>query len=245
MGATISAVIMENTIFPLWRGLFPAYAKLAEKPNELANAFYPVFGWVVLISSVAGFGISSVAPDLVVTLLGEKWVPAIPLVPWLTFAVAIAGVIDSPLLILTALGRTRMIATQSLIRLVMVGITLPLAGWLWGVQGVAIAVFAVAAAHAPLPIYLLIRETPIKSGDVFQHVWRPLTSGGVMYVVVRLVADAVDGHYAIALCYEIAAGGATFIASSFLLWALSGRRDGPEATLVGMARKRLRMRRTA
>ncbi|MDH3232368.1 MAG: lipopolysaccharide biosynthesis protein [Alphaproteobacteria bacterium] len=245
MAGTISAVIMQNTIFPLWRGLFPAYAKIAHEPEELAAAFYPVFGWVVVVSCVAGFGISSVAPDLVVTLLGEKWAPAIPLVPWLTVAVAIAGVVDNPLLILTALGRTRLIAIQSIIRVVMVGTALPLAGMFWGVEGVAIAVFVVATLHAPIPFYFLIRNSPVTLRDIIRRVWRPLTSGGVMYVVVRIVAEALDGHYAVVLSIEIAAGAATFIVCSLLLWVLSGRPPGPEATFVGQARKRLRVRRVA
>jgi len=245
IASTLSGVIMHSTVFPLWRGLFPAYAKLAEDPAELVHGFYSVFRWVVVVSCIAGFGVASVAPDLVVTLLGEKWAPAIPLVPWLAFAVAINGVVDNPLLAVTALGHTRLCAIQSLIRIIMLVVALPVAGTLWGVQGVAIALFGVGVAHSPIPFYLLIKTAPVGIGDLIQCAWRPIVSGVVMFVVVKLVANVVEAHPAVALCYEIAAGGAVFVTSSFLLWALSGRPEGPESTLINMVGKRLRPRRSA
>lgn len=239
IASTLSGVIMHSTVFPLWRGLFPAYAKLAEDPQELAEAFFSVFRWVVVVSCIAGFGVASVAPDLVVILLGEKWVAAIPLVPWLACAVAINGVVDNPLLAVTALGHTRLCAIQSLIRIVMLLIALPLAGHLWGVQGVAIATFGVSVAHSPIPFYLLIKTTPVGIRDLIQAAWRPIVGGVLMFVVVKLVANAVDVHRALSLGYQIAAGGTVFVASNFLLWAVSGRPDGPESTLIEMAAKRL------
>jgi lipopolysaccharide exporter len=245
MASTLSGVIMHSTIFPLWRGLFPAYSKMAEDPEDLARGFYSVFRWVVVVSCVAGFGVASVAPNLVVVMLGEKWAPAIPLVPWLACAVALNGVVDNPLLVVTALGRTRLCAIQSLIRIAMLLIALPIAGHFWGAQGVAIALFGVAVAHAPIPFYLLIKTTPVTIGDLIRCSWRPVVSSVAMFVVVKLLGRVIETHPALELCYEVAAGGAVFLAGNFLLWALSGRPEGPESTLIDMAAKRLRPRRSA
>ena len=245
MASSLGGVIMQSTIFPLWRGLFPAYAKLVDKPAELAQAYYSVFAWVVLISCAAGFGIASVAPDLVVVLLGEKWIRAIALVPYLAIAIAIAGIVDTPLLILTALGHTKLCAIQSLIRVVLLAIALPLAGTVWGAEGVAKALFGVAILHSPIPFYFLTRKTSISPVAIFLHAWRPVISGGMLFLVVSIVADSLDMHPAMALGVEIVSGGIAFVACNFVFWAISGRPSGPETTLIDIAKKRLRTRRAA
>jgi O-antigen/teichoic acid export membrane protein len=238
IASMLGAVIMDSTIFPLWRGLFPAYSKLADQPEELARSFLSVFGWVVLVCCIAGFGIASVAGDLVIVVLGEKWAAASPIVPWLTIAVAMNGVGDTALLILTALGLTKLCAGQAFIRLAMLAIALPLAGMAWSIEGIAIAFCAVTAAHMFIPFYLLIRNTPVQVADLIHHSWRPVISGVIMFVVVKMVGNAIDASHAVALAAEVAAGAATFIACIFTLWAMSGRPDGPEATALDIVASR-------
>jgi lipopolysaccharide exporter len=239
MGMMLGGVILDSTVFPLWRGLFPVYSKLANDPARMAESFLSVFAWVVLICCVAAFGVAAVAGDLVFAVLGEKWAAAIPLVPWLTFAVAINGVGDTALLILTALGLTKLCAGQALIRVVLLAIALPLAGLEWGVEGVAMAFFGVTTIHLAIPFYLLSRNTPVRLNDLVLHSWRPVASGVVMFVVVAMVGNAVDGGHFVALAAEIGAGAATFIGCIFLFWVISGRPDGPEATALDIVISRL------
>jgi lipopolysaccharide exporter len=241
MAASVGNTMFESTIFPLWRGLFPTYARLARFPKVLAKVFLVVFSWVSIVACAVGFGVAAVANELVLALLGEQWIDAVALVPWLSLATGITAVIDNPLLVLTALGYTRLCALQSIGRLALLGIVLPATALLWGIEAMAIGLFVVTLIYLPVQIYYFLVHVPVTLKAFMAAVWRPLVSGIVMFLVVRLVAGNLAVAPVLALLIEAAAGGVVFTGLLYLLWILQGKPAGPESTMLEKVTPYLRL----
>jgi len=63
---------------------FPVFSKLQNDPQRLQTAFRASFGTISIVTlGLAGLLVTC-APDFYPLVLGEKWLPALPLVPWLT-----------------------------------------------------------------------------------------------------------------------------------------------------------------
>jgi len=235
MAASVGNTMFESTVFPLWRGLFPSYARMARFPRLLAKAFLAVFGWVAIIACAASFGIAAVANELILGLLGDKWVGAVPLVPWLTFATGIMALVDNPLLVLTALGHTRLCALQSIGRLVLLAVVLPVAAMAGGIEVMAIGLFFVSLLYLPIQTYYFLKHVPTTLGELVAVTRRPLLSGIVMFFVVRLVAEMLNLPPLQALFCEALIGGVVFTGTMYFLWVMEGRPAGSESALLKKA----------
>ena len=57
---------------------FPAFSKLASRPEKLAESYRQVVMVVAFLMFPVMTGLSAVAPDLFALLLGERWMPTVP-----------------------------------------------------------------------------------------------------------------------------------------------------------------------
>ena len=57
---------------------FPAFSKLASRPEKLAESYRQVVMIVAFLMFPAMAGLSAVAPDLFALLLGDRWMPTVP-----------------------------------------------------------------------------------------------------------------------------------------------------------------------
>lgn len=64
---------------------FPLFSRLQQEPDKLKNTFFTVTRWTSLIAFPVFSGVSLLAPELVLTLFGAKWMPSIPVMQILAF----------------------------------------------------------------------------------------------------------------------------------------------------------------
>ena len=95
VGADLSLRLTEDVVGPIGRALVPSYAKSLEKPVQLLRAFQLSFALLATFSLAAGVGLSLVAKDLVLVLLGSKWLSAVPFVQWLALHGAFWSMVQS------------------------------------------------------------------------------------------------------------------------------------------------------
>lgn len=115
---------------PISRVLFPTFARLQDRPAELARSYLKWQTAIVALGSLILASIAAVAPVAVPRFLGEKWAPAVPLFALLAIpalgrlSLAVAG--SS----LRALGRLRLLGIWTMVGFVAQGI-----GLLVGLRG--------------------------------------------------------------------------------------------------------------
>lgn len=211
----LAQVFVSKFVPPLNEVAFSAYARIQHDRAATAAAFVKGVRIVMLAALPFYFGLAATAEPLVLTMLGEKWAEAVPIVrllalamPFMTLQVLFSPACD-------ALGRPGIGvsngATGSLILAVsfIVGVN-------WGTTGLAVAWIAA------YPLYLAIncwRALPVigaRLRDVAAAAAPPLMASAIMALGVTLVDQAIDLPALPRLAILVATGAAIYAAFLFV-----------------------------
>lgn len=218
----------SELVMPLRRAMFPTLAKVSENPAELERLFRLSFSAMSVMCFSVGFGLMSIAPELVPILLGEKWTSAVAAMRWLAVHAAFSSLILTLEMPLWVTGRTRLTATQTWLDLTLLIPTAYCAAMAYGVEGAAMARLAVSVVVLPVMIHFVSSACRIGAGKLYGDLWRPLFAGLLMSLVLSLLTTDVVGSTALALALKILAGVVFYPAGVLLLWLLAGKPWGIE-----------------
>lgn len=208
---------MNQGVTVLGRVFFPVLSRLADQPERIRRAWLKLVRAAVLIGLPMGVGITLVSDPLVRTLLGERWVPMIPLLQLMSASIPflVVGVNISPAY--QALGRTGIQFRNGLITSA-ITVAFMLVGSVWGVYGV------VLASLIRCPITLSINAHPVlgmlslRWREVLLPLWRTVVCTAVMAAAVLLSQVWTDGAPAwVVLAVGITVGGLSYGIVVYLL----------------------------
>lgn len=132
-------VLISSTIA---RTAFFAYARLHDEPARLAKSLEMTIWLVTRLALALALAIFVSAPDLIVALLGERWLPSAPLLRILVFYSAMRPLLESVSIFFVAIGKPQrwndLILWQAL---TLIAVATPLTA-VWGAVGTAIGVGA-------------------------------------------------------------------------------------------------------
>lgn len=227
---------------PINRALFSAYATKGD-PAAVGAAYLqaaPVI-WAITLPVVVGTYLA--APQLVHLLLGPQWSDAVPLLRILSLA-GMAGLLTSGALhVYWAINRPQLeVLLESLWVVLLLGLVLMLTP-ARGVEGAALAALISGIMVAPVNVYLLRRYARVSLVRTISLCWRILAGCTTMFGLVSfVVGDPAVGSGREALLQLLvmtAVGAPTYVCVVLALWFLAGRPDGPEATMVRVAARRI------
>jgi lipopolysaccharide exporter len=228
IGRDVSEAPGNDIVMPISRALFPGFAKLQHEPARLAAAVRRSLAAVTLITAPIAFGLSAVAPELIPTLIGEKWLEAIPVAQIMALAALLSAVKSATGNAIVALGHVRWAALVWWTQAIFLTTLAYPAFILGGIAGMAVARIAMECAGAVMVWQLLIKVTSIRSRDFLDAVWPPVMAASIMYGAVILVADAVGGGLLEILALKVAVGVIVYSGVILLIWYARGRPGGPE-----------------
>ena len=180
-----------------------------------------------------GLGVSAVAPELVPLLLGEKWLPAVPLMQWLGIWGALMGAALTIDPLLLATGRSGLLASLKWLQLAVLAPALVYGGLASGVVGIAAAKTLVMIAMLPLLLTWISRAERLPLGRTFSAIGPACGAGIVMYAAVLGVAHLLaDVPQWLRLIAEVATGAITYVTVVLGLWYLRGAPAGPEREVL-------------
>lgn len=235
---------------PINRALLPGFAKM-EKPEQVAKAYSNAVGLLALLALPAAACIFAVSPYLVATLLGSKWLAAIPLMQVLAFHGALLLFQSSMGSILFARGFPATVTgTNGFYAVLLVSLLGVFLGWFSevGLIGAAYAALLTSAVCTPLFLYQMHRCLRMPLSLFVRAIRRPFVAAAVMVGIVELVlprfeptASAIVNMACLAVGVVVAT--LTYVAAILLLWRLEGRPIGAEsiawAFLCDQAKERL------
>lgn len=183
----LASLPMEKIMPLLHQIAFPAYSRIQESVDEVAEYFLKAVRLVSLVTVPILFGIAAVAEQAIPLILGERWKNAALPVALLALSIPVRALdtMHQPLLI--ALGRTRVNLGNSLIT---VGVMAPafLVGLQWGVLGACVT-WLVAY---PVVFFLLtgrmLRVLVLRPRSFAGAVLPAVVAGVSMLVILRLIA---------------------------------------------------------
>lgn len=227
-------------ILPIGRAILPGLQKLRMQASteQLAQAYAQALGSTLAASLPVVFGMALVADPLVRTVLGDKWAEAAILVPLAApFACAEAGMSSIKQILITE-GRFKRVTALAWTR-VMLYLPAMTGGFMVaGVAG-AVAAKSLVATSLLIPASISVSQvTPISWHMVLRQIGRSLLACLIMTAVVWPLMPTIQATYTTSLLQLSVAGllgGAVFGVSVLAVWWGTGRPDGLESRLIGLA----------
>ena len=233
----IASLPTTEMVAPIRAAILPGYAKLASDHERLRASFATTFGAIVIVAVPVAVGLGLLADPLVRVMLGERWLDAIPLLQVLCIAGAINVCTANTWPVFIALGRPWITTV-----LMALGVALIVPFMIWGVQaagpvGAAWALVVVSAVLLAANLFATLRLLRLQVRQLLARSWRTSTAaaimGGTIFAFEAQWSDTGRAFdTALLLGGSTIFGAGTYLASLWVLWRLTGVKDGPEQTAV-------------
>lgn len=166
----------------------PAFAKIQHSQSRVKNGIYEVIEIIGLVSIPVFIGVLFLAPEIVKVLLGEKWLPAIPVFQILMLIGIIQSLLSPLVTALVGIGqpgvRLKLQIIDAVANLLAFFIAVS-----WGIVAVALAYVIVGYCMVPLWFAAIKRFVPVTSGSVIKILIAPTVSSLFMIVWITTAAD--------------------------------------------------------
>jgi O-antigen/teichoic acid export membrane protein len=174
----------------LWRVSYPASARIleaGEDPRRLTERALRLSAVVIGVPAVL---VAGTAPDLVPAVFGERWSDAAAALPWGAAALMIIGPVSTfPIGFLQARGDVgRVVLIVGAQTVTWLAAAAVLSGPL-GVEGIAIAMLAGAAALAVAVVLVMRRHVEVRA---VSPIWPAATAATVAAALAWATADVLD-----------------------------------------------------
>jgi PST family polysaccharide transporter len=193
-GFSFSIQILQLIAFNLMNVLFPAFAKLNDRPQIQYQGFIKAQRILAMVGISACLLQAATAAPFTHLLLAPKWAPSIRVMQILSIGMALRMVAGSSFALLKSQGRFRAILWNrwAFVALQVVGLTIAL--WLGGgINAVATVVGSVSTLIGPVTFFIAIR--PYGAG------WREV--GNVLYRPVICSVLSIGTAWLIGLWMEV------------------------------------------
>ena len=229
----ISAMPSGELLAPLNRVLFPAFAAAKEDPRELKRIFLLAQGVQTLVAIPAAAGLALVAHEVVLFLLGEKWMIAVPFIQILALVNIVQSLTTSGGYALIVLGKIGISVIGIWIRVAVFGVLAFTV--ISGNDALEIAWLRlfVVAVGVWLSFWLLVRTLPgLRFREIVRSSTRPLLGAAAMAAVLSASMDHLALPLGALIALKISLGAGTYTAVVLGLWWMAGRPPGAEAYLL-------------
>lgn len=192
---TISNLPATQITHLVGRVMFPAYSKLQDDQDALRHAYLKTLKYVSMLSVPAAFGIFVIAPDFVSVVLGEKWMPAVPVLQVLCFFGLSRSIAATTGSIFQATGRPEILLKTSFLQLIaMLLLIYPLV-IRYGIVGVGLAVTIPIFIQTIVQVYIVHRILHMNFKDVYITMFPTCLSSIIMTICLFLLKNKVYGLF--------------------------------------------------
>ena len=117
----------------------PTYSKLQSDPQKLSTAFNFVLRSIIRFSVPISLVIFLLSPELVRVLIGEKWLPMVPILRIFIVYSLLRPVFDDTGALITAIGKPKIVSNYLLIQGLLLVVLSPILTYLFKENGAAVA----------------------------------------------------------------------------------------------------------
>lgn len=235
---SLASMTTTELIAPVIRGLAPNFSVLKNAGN--GSMFFQItLTLAAYFLFPVGIGISLVSEELVLTLLGDKWTFAGPMLKWLGPFLMILGInrfLSQQFLII--LEKERLANQLMWMRTVLMAIAISCTVYLGDYHDIPKGLFFYSLITLPI-ILLIVSKSLEMSPTSIVISWLPaLFSTGIMFIFLTII-DLDHLHYWQKLIAKIAIGGLVYLSCIFALYII---RNKPEDSIETLLIKAIRSR---
>lgn len=172
------APVLWSTLTRLQRDQVRLARAIRQAAEMLSLATWPVF-----------VGLAAVAPLAVPVVLGERWLPSVPVLAAVALSAVPGSLVSGPLTAITAIGRT---GWRVAVEIVVAALTLGamLAALPWGIEAVAWAYAVILFLVVPFQLGVATRFLRLDAG-AYLTAFRTPATGSLLMLVALLLGQAV------------------------------------------------------
>ena len=235
VGADFAASPLEEINAPMVAVLYPVMSRLQNDGVRLRELYLRTLAWSGLICASVSVGITLIAHDFTILVLGPKWLAVEPLIGWLALSAGLLGLSSGAYAIFDVIGKPHLGARMQWTRLIMLVVVLAPVAWLMrDLQAIAIVRFVVTGLFVPTLFVAVSYHIGVSSKEYWEALWRPSASAAVMALLIFVVNRQIDpGNFRLAA--DIVLGATFFTAALLCLWFLGGRpATSPEGDVMAL-----------
>jgi PST family polysaccharide transporter len=150
MATMITNIIIQEFGKGISSVLFPAYAKIKGDLKRLKEGFLKSYELLVELLVPASLGLYLVSDDLVIVILGDKWLQMIPILKLLAITAMVRGLSVSGSGLVLGLGRPKYSFIAEMVRALALLIFLLILPFKYGVQGVIVSLLLANSIAFPV-----------------------------------------------------------------------------------------------
>lgn len=165
LAAGITGIILYQVSSVIVRVMFPTMSKLSGNPDAQRTLWFKASSIIAVFSFPSMMGMIAVAPDLMFTVFGPSWVPAVEVLRILSALMAVQSVLTTSATVLMALGRADTLFHISLITTIVITFALWEGARLGGIEGAALG-------YAGVNIISLLLTTFLACQKIQASAWR-------------------------------------------------------------------------
>lgn len=235
-GWSIASIPVERVSATVGRVVLGVFSSLQRDYAAIRRYLLALTEGIALLTFPAAVGLSLVAHDFVLVVLGAKWSAAVVPLQLLSLYAAVRSIDALFPQILLATGHSRENMRFSLIAVAVLPVLFYL-GSHWGTTGVALAwIVGFPLVMLPTNFRFTLRLLGVPARDFLLALWPAFSGTLVMAAAVFALRAAVSGTLPPGrrLAMEIAVGASTYAA---LMWFAHGRRVRAFAAFVRSTRR--------
>jgi polysaccharide transporter, PST family len=230
VGYDLAMMPTAEIVMPVVRAVDASVALIKDDAVRLRGAILKLLSAVLLFALPAGLGFLMVARECVTLVLGENWLPALPIVEAAAIAAVVVEIPNMVLFhVLIRAGYIRGLGILMAIQMVvLLGAIYPVYELFGGLPAVIYAKAVIAAVAMIAMMIMLSRHTRIRFGEYVSVTIAPVIATAAMMVAVYFAGHAVAWSLVPTLVFKVAVGGMVYGVVILALWFLRGRPDGIE-----------------
>lgn len=203
--------------------MFPAFSKLQSDEEELRNAFGKTLRMASLVAFPSAIGIAAVAPEFILTVFGEEWLPAVPAMQVLAFYGLMRAIGKTFGPVWEAIGRPDYVTKMSALRVVLIAIFIYPMTDAFGIVGTALTVTGIFVfPMLPLDIYITSHAIDIPMRSIAYEFVYPFLASVPMGLLVWYLGRVSPFGSLVSLLLLMAVGTVVFSVNVLFLQRVSG-----------------------
>lgn len=215
-------LFVAEIIAPAGQVFLPAASKVQDDPDKLRLVVGRFAGLAFLVAFAVGAGLASVSFELVILLLGHKWAPAVPFIPYAAIATAAVTLGNVFGAIYVIRDKQHISSRVRFLRLATIVLACGFAGKYYGMLAVSQAYALAAIVTVGIELKWLFSGKRFEY-SLFAGIWRPLLASVTMYYCVTSLSLGSELHLIVVALIKVVFGALVYAASIALLWMLAGR----------------------
>jgi O-antigen/teichoic acid export membrane protein len=229
VGSELAVTPSVDLIEPVMRAMFPVYSRLLGDPERLGSAAALVIGASATVCLATGPGMSGIAREMTLLLLGNQWGQVTSLAFWFGIGAIPVGMNFCIYSIMNVTNKFRLTTMTVWGRLALLVPTLIVAGCWGGAPAIAAAQAGLGFVALFADLFLLSLAIQITAAELAGCLYRPAIAAAAMVLVLQLIDHTTQFNPLPAVLTKIACGAVAYLGTIFFLWKLGGRPDGIEA----------------